>query len=359
MRSLSTTEWIEGILVILLLIPFYGWLLPRPAPVKIWGFVYLALICSYILFFSPHRTKSRSGLRSLYEVPVIVGWCMFVIWGVLPMGFFGKHLGQVLLVLTGAYILLLSGPRHGDTLEDWGIGSPARNLSYLTQGPRRSLAWTVVLATNAVTAAFCLLKKGLAVEVLKGLLRRSFGIRNLVDIPTVPLLIGFLTLANLFLLVVRYDNLPRAARIIGGYLLVGAIAVGISGYIYIFRISGGWVDFVPERGVSGVGAYILWGVLQELLFLSYFNTRIRKGITSPLLSAILTAIVFSIFHLTAYTLMFICFGIGIVWALIFQEAPNLILLGASHGISGGFGSAFKVQGMEMFKIKASVGPFNM
>jgi len=35
------------------------------------------------------------------------------------------------------------------------------------------------------------------------------------------------------------------------------------------------------------------GDLQELLFLSYFNTRIRKGMRSPLLSAPLTAVVFS------------------------------------------------------------------
>jgi len=112
------------------------------------------------------------------------------------------------------------------------------------------------------------------------------------------------------------------------------------------------------RGLRGMGAYVIWGTLQEVLFLSYFNTRIRKSFSSPLTAAVVTAMVFALFHLRAYTLMAICFGIGIVWGLLFQAAPNLFLMGLAHGVSGGFGTMFQVVGMKLVKINARVGPFN-
>jgi hypothetical protein len=351
---------LEAGVVFLLLLPFYMGFLRTDGYLHRFGFFYLTLISAYIIFLSPHRSSDPADRRSLHEVPMVTGLALFFEWGILPLGATGKLLGWSLLGLTAIYILFISARRHGDSWEDWGMGDPGKFIRYLWAGEHRHQIWAGILAANLVLFAACFLAQDLVFGILRGVLRRSFGIRLNPPFPVLFLGLIGLVLVNLFLVVViRYDNLRRAGRIVGLYLLGLSALIAGAGYVYIYLVNGGYVTLDPQRGLIGMGAYVFWGTLQELLFLSYFNTRIRRGFTNPLLSALLTAIIFSIFHLTAYTLMFLCFLVGIIWALIFQAAPNLFLLGVSHGLSGGFASAFKVHGMTLIKIKGSVGPFNM
>ena len=353
------SDRLEFLVLFLLLLPFYGWLLPTPGWPRVFGYFYLAAIGAYLIWFSPHRRLDPAGRRSLLEVPAMVAWSMFWVWVVLPAGPAGKTLGTVVLVLSAIYVLFFAGPRQGDTLAERGLGSPAAFWRYLQGGEHRGAARAAFLGFNLLLVAACLFAPETTGELVRTLARRSFGIR-LHETPGPALLLAvLLPLGNLLAVFLRYDNLREAGKVIGCYLLVAAVAVVVFGYLYIYLYNGGWVVFTPRRAVTGIGAYALWGILQELLFLSYFNTRIRKGFDSPWPAALLTAIVFSIFHINAYTLMFICFLIGIVWAMIFQAAPNVIILGIAHGISGGFRSAFLVKGMELFRIKGSVGPFNL
>ncbi|MBF0546871.1 MAG: CPBP family intramembrane metalloprotease [Candidatus Riflebacteria bacterium] len=356
----SREETIEACVIFLMLLPFYLLMLPAPGSLKIFGFFYLAGIVGYMLFLTPHRLNTKVARKSLLEVFIVLIWTLVTIWGILPTGKTAGVLGDVLLGFSIFYILFLSGPLNKDTHQDWGIGSPSAFLEYLKKGEHRNLARMGFLLVNLFVIAGCFFFPEGCNEILTGLLRRSIGIKLQTMIPQYLIILGFLTMANLFLIcVVRYDNLVQVAKFIAIYFLVGSFLVFITGYVYIYLLNNGYVELIPQRGIIRIGTYIFWGTLQELLFLSYFNTRIRKGISSPLLSSLLTAVIFSIYHLTAYTLMFICFLVGILWALIFQTAPNLFALGVCHGISGGFGSFFQVHGMTIFKIKGSVGPFNM
>lgn len=355
----SVSDRVEFLVLFLLLLPFYGWFLRTPGVLRVFGYVYLAAISGYLIWFSPHRRLDPEGRRSLLEAPAMVAWAMIWIWVVLPAGDLGRLIGTISLVLTSMYILFVAGPLNGDTLAERGLGSPLEFWRQLRSGERCGAARVVLLGVNLLLVGACLLAPEVMGELVKTLARRSFGIR-LSELPSPGmLLLILLPIGNLLVAFLRYDNLREAGTIIGCYIAAAAAFVAVAGYLYIYVYNGGWVEFTPRRAVSGMGAYVLWGTLQELLFLSYFNTRIRKGFSSPWPAALLTAIVFSIFHINAYTLMFVCFLIGIVWAFIFQAAPNVILLGFTHGISGGFGSAFLVKGMTIFRIKASVGPFNL
>jgi len=50
---------------------------------------------------------------------------------------------------------------------------------------------------------------------------------------------------------IRYDNLKKAAKIIGLYIFFGIVFVGIGGYLVIFVIYGGHVEFRPMKGSVG------------------------------------------------------------------------------------------------------------
>ncbi|MFZ2956698.1 MAG: CPBP family glutamic-type intramembrane protease [Candidatus Ozemobacteraceae bacterium] len=351
---------LEAGIVFLLLLPFYAYFLRTPEFPRTFGFFYLAGICVYILWFSPNRNPAPEARKSLMEVPILTGSALFFEWAIIPAGPVGRFAGQVLLGFCVVYILFLSSRFHGDRSTEWGIGSPTAMIGYLRNGQNRFAALGALFLGGICVVSACLFAHDLVAEILRGMLRRAFGYRQAIEVSTPVLAMTGLCIYLFFVFfVIRFDNLREAGIIVGAYFLGLVAVVAIGGYVYIYLLNSGWVEFAPRKGLTSMGAYVLWGTLQELLFLSYFNTRIRKGISSPLLSALLTAVIFSIFHLTAYTLMFLCFLVGIIWALIFQVAPNLFLIGICHGISAGFGSFFAVQGMKLIRIKASVGPFNM
>lgn len=358
-ERLSRLQWIEFGLLFSLLVPFYLLWLPREGPVQIAGFVYLAVLCGYMIFLSPHRGRTRQQRRSLLEVPAIVAWILFWLWAVLPRGRVGLVLGGAMLAAALLYIIFLSGPLNKDRASDWGLGSPGELVRAMRNGRSgRRIVWAV-LGANAVTLILSLAANRLAEEILRRVLRQSFSIKIEGDVSQAAVSVAAVLALNLLIFcIVRYDNIGRAARIVGTYLLCLLALITVAGYLFIVQVQGGSVELRAADGMKSVGTYIIWGIVQELLFLSYFNTRIRKGMDSPLLSSLLTAVVFSLFHLTCYALMFLCFLVGIVWALIFQAAPNVFCLGVAHGVSGGFGSAFNVKGIQLPKVPASVGPFN-
>lgn len=350
-------KWLESFILFLLLLPFYLFLLPKPGSLQIVGFVYVACICGYIIFLSPNRGKTKAQRRSLLEVPVIVAWILFWLWGVLPRGRTGMILGGGMLGLSLLYIMFLSAPLNRDKASDWGLGSPAQFVRILARNKKALLA---VIGANLAMILISVLARELTDEIIRKVLRQSLSIRLNKDLSQMAASIISLIVLNLILFcIVRHDNIGRAAKIVGGYLFCLLLVIAIAGYYFIYHVHGGTVEFTPVNGLKSMGTYVIWGIVQELLFLSYFNTRIRKGLDSPFLSSLLTAVVFSLFHLTAYTLMFMCFLIMIVWAYIFQAAPNVFCLGFAHGVSGGFGSAFKVKGLNLPEVKATVGPFNL
>jgi len=373
-KRMTTREWVEGGVVLGLLLPFYFFFLPREGWLQWMGFAYLACIVLYIVFLSPHLDLSRQARRSLLEVPIIVVWILFWLWAVLPRENpkieFGESTLSVCMVIGGIalgaaliHIIFISARLHGDSADDWGLGSPVRFIREMRKGPGARTKKIGVFLANVGVVLVVLLARTQAEEIVRKVVGQStpFRLKEGLSFWTVGLIsIG---VVNLFLFcIVRYRNFPRAAKIVGAYLAILVAFIVVAGYLAIYVHGKGSVDLRVANGMRSVGTYIIWGTLQGLLFLSYFNTRIRKGISSPLLSALLTAVVFSLFHLTAYELMTVCFFIGIVWAFIFQAEPNVFLLGLAHGVSGGFGSAFDVKlpgGKDVPKMKATVGPFNV
>lgn len=88
--------------------------------------------------------------------------------------------------------------------------------------------------------------------------------------------------------------------------------------------------------VGQYAGYIFWGWLQQMLFLSIFNTmfsrafdiRTKKG---KILAALFSSIFFGLIHLPEFWLSLFTWLAGFLWSLIFMSSKNLWAMGLSHG----------------------------
>lgn len=128
----------------------------------------------------------------------------------------------------------------------------------------------------------------------------------------------------------RFDNFAKAARLlIVPMAAATAILIGI-GYanksIDFFRWRGGSAFFiVPLLG-------ILWGLVQQYALQGFINRRAQLIFGSGYVSILVVSLLFAAFHLPNPTLMVATFLGGLVWATVYQRAPNLFALAFSHGL---------------------------
>jgi membrane protease YdiL (CAAX protease family) len=128
----------------------------------------------------------------------------------------------------------------------------------------------------------------------------------------------------------RFDNFGKAARLLVLPMVLGSLVlIGIgyfSGSIDFFRWRGGGAILgVPLLGM-------LWGLVQQYALQGFINRRAQIVWRSGLVSISIVAILFGVFHLPNPTLMIATFLGGLVWATVYQRAPNLFALAISHGL---------------------------
>ncbi len=77
----------------------------------------------------------------------------------------------------------------------------------------------------------------------------------------------------------------------------------------------------------------LWGLVQQYVLQGFINRRAQIVCGgSNLRSVLLVATIFALLHAPNPVLMLATFTGGILWATVYQRAPNLLALGLSHGL---------------------------
>jgi membrane protease YdiL (CAAX protease family) len=126
----------------------------------------------------------------------------------------------------------------------------------------------------------------------------------------------------------RLDNFWQAVR-----LLVLPLAV-VTALLFAFGWYFSTLDLTRWRGgtsIFGVAVLsLLWGPLQQYALQGFINRRAQVVFGPGWMSIIFVALVFATLHLPNPWLTAATFAVGLLWAYVFQRAPNIIAIGISH-----------------------------
>lgn len=129
----------------------------------------------------------------------------------------------------------------------------------------------------------------------------------------------------------RFDNFLRAMRLLVLPMLAGGILCLIVGWrlggtINLFRWHAN--RFILFQLLLGFG----WGLVQQYALQGFLNRRAMMAVGGGWPSVIIIALIFACLHLPNPALTLITFAGGIVWAAVYQRAPNLFALAVSHSV---------------------------
>ena len=129
----------------------------------------------------------------------------------------------------------------------------------------------------------------------------------------------------------RFDNFLRAGKLL---LLPVVLAASLC------LLAGWWlgegINFLrwhAERPILGqLFLGFGWGLVQQYVLQSFMNRRAQVIRGAGWISILLVAVIFSGLHLPNPWLTVITFVGGVIWAAVYQRAPNIFALAVSHSV---------------------------
>ncbi len=304
---------------------------------------------------------------------LIVLWYVQYLFGVLGKNNAVNTGTTVFLTLAALYCLFGSPFLHKDTLNSWGLGNPVAlwRMVWQGNGARGYITGGVVIVLTAGLTAAVYWQWIEVADFLFDMKPKTA--EAFIESVAGKLGVGMfgLVLATFFTTcVIRYDNFLSALLSSLKVLLV----LGTALYLLAYAVMGlsAFSDFEGPKFALDVFGYVFWGALQQLLFCSYFGTRLRKGFApanSPenvwkmrLAVAVLNGAFFGIIHINSWALVMVCWLLGCVLSWLFMEDRNrnLVALGFIHGFLGSsVGWLFDGDKAGGFEIEMGVGPTHM
>lgn len=128
----------------------------------------------------------------------------------------------------------------------------------------------------------------------------------------------------------RWDNFGKAARLLVLPMVLAWAFLLVVGYL------NGSLDFFRWRGGQSILGMpllgILWGLVQQYALQGFINRRAQIVWGPGVVSILVVALLFGAFHLPNPALTLATFAGGLLWATVYQRAPNLFALALSHGL---------------------------
>lgn len=129
----------------------------------------------------------------------------------------------------------------------------------------------------------------------------------------------------------RLDNFLRAGKL----LLLPMLLVAGSCFLIGWWLGQG-VNFLRWHADRPILGQLLlgfgWGLVQQYVLQSFINRRAQILQGPGWFSTLLVAIIFAGLHLPNPWLTIITFAGGVIWAAVYQRAPNIFALAVSHSV---------------------------
>ncbi|HEV2762172.1 MAG TPA: CPBP family intramembrane glutamic endopeptidase [Pyrinomonadaceae bacterium] len=128
----------------------------------------------------------------------------------------------------------------------------------------------------------------------------------------------------------RFDNFSQAAKLLALLFLVVAAVLVPFGYFNGTLNFSKWYGGQTILGLPALG--VLWGLMQQYVLQAFINRRAQVIWGRGWRSVLLVGALFGALHLPNPWLTAATFLGGLVWAAVYQRAPNLPALALSHGL---------------------------
>jgi membrane protease YdiL (CAAX protease family) len=128
----------------------------------------------------------------------------------------------------------------------------------------------------------------------------------------------------------RTDNFLEALKLLALPMMGAALVMVVIGWL-----TGSLRVALPEKRANLLWlpfAGLAWGLVQQYVLQAFFNRRAQMVWGSGWVSISIVAFIFALIHLPNWWLAVATFVGGVVWAAVYQRAPNLLALGLSHGL---------------------------
>ena len=129
----------------------------------------------------------------------------------------------------------------------------------------------------------------------------------------------------------RFDNFFHALKLLLLPMTVTAIASLLIGLGLGARPN--FLRWHPERWlIAQIGLGFAWGFVQQYVLQSFVNRRAQIIWGPGPMSILVAGLIFSLLHLPNPWLMLVTLIGGLIWAAVYQRAPNLFALAVSHSV---------------------------